>query len=89
MSNDAERALARRKGQVLMSGSRKAQPRPDDWRDKEKLRQADVDKTMRLRALRLAKDAADKEAAERQRADKLAEKAAAAATKRSRANASS
>ena len=89
MSNDSDRALAQRRGEALMSGNRKPQPKPDDWRDKEKVRQADLDKMMRLRALRLAKEAADKEAAEREHAEKLAGKAATAAAKRSHASTSS
>jgi len=71
-----------------MPSNRKPQAPPSDWRNKEQVRQADLAKMMRLRGLRLAKEAADKEAAAVQRSEKLAEKQAAAATKRSRAKAS-
>ena len=43
-------------------------------KEKEKVRQEVVEKMARLRALRLAKEAADKEAAEKAAADKAAAK---------------
>jgi hypothetical protein len=84
MSNGDARNLARQKGEALLSGKKKAQE-ADNWRDKEKSRLADIDKMMRLRGLRLAKEAADKEEAARLAAEKLAAKTAAAAAKRPRA----
>lgn len=43
--------------------------------DREKVRQQKADQVSRLRALRLAKEAADKEAADKEAADKEAAKA--------------
>lgn len=52
---------ARRRAQAQFDKAKKNDT--DVWREREKLRQEDADKTSRLRALRLAKEAADKEAA--------------------------
>jgi hypothetical protein len=67
--------------------SGKKQPPPDDWRDKEKARLADLDQMMRLRGLRLAKEAAEKEEAVRLASEKLAAKTAASAERRRAARA--
>jgi chromosome segregation ATPase len=52
---------ARRKAQAQFAKTKKDEA--DIWREREKLHQADAEKTTRLKALRLAKEAADKEAA--------------------------
>jgi hypothetical protein len=64
---------SRRRAEGQFKSSKKADlktPLPN-----HRLREAEAEKTARLRALRLAKEAADKDAAERQAAEAIARKA--------------
>jgi hypothetical protein len=57
-----------------MAGTRewKTKEHAETWREQEKVRLADVEKTARLRNLRLAKESAEKAAAEQAAAEKRA-----------------
>jgi hypothetical protein len=66
----SEASQQRAEGQFKTKKKADAAPHADNTR-----RQAEADKTMRLRALRLAKEAVDKEAATREAAAALARKA--------------
>jgi hypothetical protein len=71
MSNSGARETeARRKAQKLWDHNKKQQHKADAVTEVEKARDAEADKTTRLRALRLAKESGDKEISDREAAAK-------------------
>lgn len=71
MSNSGQRETeARRKAQRLWDQNKKQQRKADVVTEVQKARDAEADKTTRLRALRLAKESSDKEISDREAAAK-------------------
>jgi hypothetical protein len=72
MSNSGPReSEARRKAQKLWDQNKKKLRNAEAVTEVQKARDAEADKTTRLRALRLAKEASDREASDREAAAKL------------------
>jgi len=71
MSNSGQRETeARRKAQRLWDQNKKQQRKADVVTEVQKAREAETDKTTRLRALRLGKESSDKEISDREAAAK-------------------